>query len=299
MGKTIAKKFRGSDAIPPGLYIVSTPIGNARDISLRALDALSGSDALVAEDTRTARKLLGLHGIGLGGRQLYSYSDHNAETRTPQLIGLLRAGKSVALLSDAGTPMISDPGYQLVKAAVEDSIAVMPVPGPSAILSALCISALPTNRFLFAGFAPSASGARKSFFSELAKSRETVVLFEAPNRLRESLGDMVLSFGGERPAAACREMTKKFEEARRGTLEEISAYFSAVKPRGEFTIVVGGARESTISEGEIRECVANAMKEMSLRDAAAYAAGSLGVAKSVAYRIALEVKREGSINAGK
>ncbi|MDE0307470.1 MAG: 16S rRNA (cytidine(1402)-2'-O)-methyltransferase [Albidovulum sp.] len=296
MVKIVERYFSEGSAIPPGLYLVSTPIGNARDITLRALDTLAGADALAAEDTRNARKLLGLHGLRLGGRLLYSYSDHNAEVRVPQLIALLREGKSVALLSDAGTPMISDPGLRLVRASVSEGIPVIPVPGASALLSALCLSALPTDRFIFAGFAPSASGARKNFYSGLADARETIVIFESPKRLRASIEDMIQSFGGERQAAACREITKKFEEARRGTLAEIAASFSATEPRGEFTIVIGGAAESKFSDREIRECIAAAMEEMSVRDAAAFASSSIGVSKSVAYRIALELKRELSRN---
>ncbi len=278
----------------PGLYLVSTPIGNARDITLRALDTLELSDALAAEDTRTARRLLGIHGIGLRGRTLLSYRDHNAEAQIPKLISLLKDGKSVALLSDAGTPMISDPGFRLVRSAVAEGLPVIPVPGASAVLPALCLSALPTDKFLFAGFVPSAGRARKNFLSELAKSRETVVLFESPNRLCRSLSDMIAAFGGERPAAACREITKKFEESRRGTLDEILAHFSEVEPIGEFTIVIGGAPERTVSDDEVRERIAEAMKEMSLRDAAAFASDSLGVARSAAYGIALELKRRQS-----
>lgn len=298
MAESIGRISSDGNAISPGLYLVSTPIGNARDITLRALDTLEKADALAAEDTRTARKLLGFHGIGMRGRRLYSYRDHNAEVQIPKLISILRGGKSVALISDAGTPMISDPGFRLVQAVVSDGISVFPVPGASALLSALCLSALPTDRFQFAGFLPSARNARKKYLAELKNVRETIVLFEAPSRLGESLEDMVATFGGERPAAACREMTKKFEEAHRGTLNNIAEYFSAVKPKGEFTIVIGGAQEELVSTEEVRECVAEALKEMSLRDAVEFASSSLGVAKGVAYRIALEHKRREETNSG-
>ncbi len=210
----------------PGLYLVATPIGNLRDVTLRALDVLAAADAVACEDTRVTGKLLRAHGIRAA---LVAYHDHNAERVRPRLLARLEAGERLALVSDAGTPLVSDPGYKLVRAAIQSGIAVTPVPGPSAAISALVMSGLPTDRFFFAGFLPPRAAARRRALAELAEVPGSLVFFEQPRRLAQSLADMGGALG-DREAAVLREITKLYEEARRGTLSTLAAHYGAAGP---------------------------------------------------------------------
>ncbi len=227
--------------LAPGLYVTATPIGNARDITLRALDVLSSCDGIAAEDTRVTAKLLAIHGIK---RPLTAYNDHNGARERPRLLAQLQAGARIALVSDAGTPLVSDPGYRLVTEALAQGIAVHAIPGASAPLTALAKAGLPTDRFLFAGFTAHKAGERRSLFEELKDVRATLIFFESPQRLADSLADMEAVFGA-RPAAVARELTKLFEEVRRGTPADLAAHYRAAgAPRGEVTVLVGPAQEA-------------------------------------------------------
>ncbi|HUF56070.1 MAG TPA: 16S rRNA (cytidine(1402)-2'-O)-methyltransferase, partial [Thermohalobaculum sp.] len=220
--------------------MVATPIGNAADVTLRALDVLARADALLAEDTRRTRKLMDLHGIALGGRPMLSYNDRNAPGRRPQVTAWLEEGRSVAYCTDAGTPLVSDPGYRLVEAAVAGGHGVWAVPGASALLAALVVAGLPTDRFLFAGFLPPKAGARRAALAELGRVPATLVFYESARRLAPSLGDMAEVLGGARPAAVARELTKRFEEVRRERLDRLAAAYAAEEPpKGEVVVLVG------------------------------------------------------------
>ena len=226
---------------PATLYLVGTPIGNVEDLSPRALRVLREVDVLAAEDTRHTKHLLDRFGIH---RALVSYHDHNKDGRTPELIARLREGASVAIVSDAGSPGISDPAFTLVRAAVEAGIDVVPIPGPSSALCALEVSGLPTDRFAFEGFLPRRAMRRRRRIEELRPDPRTLIFFESPHRLKEALRDLADTLG-ERPASLSRELTKKFEETRRGTLRSLLQWVEAEPPRGEFVLVVGGARDAS------------------------------------------------------
>jgi len=230
---------------PGTLYLVGTPIGNVEDLSPRAQRILSSVDLIAAEDTRHTQGLLSRFAIR---GTLVSYHDHNKERRTPELVEKLRAGRSVAIVSDAGSPGISDPAFTLVRAAVEAGVTVVPVPGPSSALCALEVSGLPTDRFAFEGFLPRRSGRRKRRIEELRRDPRTLIFFESPHRLREALRDLADTLGA-RPASISRELTKKFEETRRGTLHSLLEWIEAEPPRGEFVLVVGGAPGDEEEEG--------------------------------------------------
>jgi len=235
-----------SEPRPGTLYLVATPIGNVEDLSPRAQRILGAVDLIAAEDTRHTQGLLTRFAIK---KPLVSYHDHNKERRTPELIGKLAQGASVAIVSDAGSPGISDPAFTLVRAAVEADLAVVAVPGPSSALCALEVSGLPTDRFVFEGFLPRRAMRRKRRIEELRADPRTLIFFESPHRLRESLRDLA-SVLGERPASISRELTKKFEETRRGTLRSLLEWVEEAPPRGEFVLVVGGAPDAADVEEE-------------------------------------------------
>jgi len=272
-----------------GLYLVATPIGNLRDITLRALDVLRGADLLACEDTRVTAKLLRAHAID---RPLLSYREHNAERMRPRLLDALAEGKAVALMSDAGTPLISDPGYKLVREASAAGHAVTALPGPSALLAALCVAALPTDRFLFAGFPPPRRTARKRFLEELVPLRATLVFYETGPRLAESLRDMAEVLGGERPAAVARELTKLHEETRRAGLDLLAGHYEAAgPPRGEIVVLVGPpAPEAPPDEAALDEALRQALAQASLRDAVEQVAAASGVARRTVYARALALQ---------
>ncbi|WP_142849058.1 16S rRNA (cytidine(1402)-2'-O)-methyltransferase [Telmatospirillum sp. J64-1] len=273
-----------------GLYLVATPIGNIRDITLRALDVLAGADLVACEDTRVTAKLLGLLGLKA---PLFAYHDHNADRAGPALLEKLRAGLAVALVSDAGTPLVSDPGFRLVRACVEEGIPVTSLPGPSAPLTALQLSGLPSDRFLFAGFLPNKSSARRTVLAELAGVPATLIFFESPHRLAESLEDMAAVLGG-RDAAVARELTKLFEEVRRAPLPTLAAHYAeAGGPKGEVVVVVGPPGEAEAASAEdVDALLRDALADASVRDAAATVAAATGRPRREIYARALELAKE-------
>ncbi len=275
--------------LAPGLYLVATPIGNLADISLRALEVLATADLVACEDTRTTRKLFTAHGIAA---KLTAYHDHNAARVRPKLMERLECGEAVALVSDAGTPLISDPGYRLVVAAAEANVTVTAVPGASAALAALTVSGLPSDRFLFAGFLPNKSGARRRALAELAPIPASLVIYESARRLPASLADMAEVLG-PRPAAVARELTKLHEEVRRGTLDSLAAHYGrAGPPKGELVVVVGppdpdaaAAPDAEVLDAQLRA----AFRRASLRDAVAAVAEATGLPRRQVYARALEL----------
>ncbi|MDH5411257.1 MAG: 16S rRNA (cytidine(1402)-2'-O)-methyltransferase [Alphaproteobacteria bacterium] len=277
----------------PGLYIVATPIGNIRDITLRALDILANVDILVCEDTRVTQKLLRAYDITAA--KIFPYHEHNAEIIRPKLMERLRAGETIALTSDAGTPLVSDPGYKLVREAAAENIAVYAVPGASASLAALVSAGLPTDRFLFAGFLPSRRTARRQSLQEVAAIPASLIFYESARRLAESLKDMAELFG-PRPAAVARELTKLYEEIRRGPLDELAAHYAvAGAPKGEVVIVVG-APGKDLGEVDIDGMLREALRSMSLRDAAATVSEASGQPRRKVYARALELLKGGEVD---
>lgn len=267
--------------------MVATPIGNLRDITLRALDVLAGADAVLAEDTRMTRRLLDAHGIKA---KVERYDDHVDERDRGGVIARLTGGAALALVSDAGTPLVSDPGFKLVRAAAEADVRIHPVPGPSAALAALVMAGLPTDRFLFAGFAPAKGGARRSWLAELATIRATLVIYETGPRLAAALADMAAVLG-DRPAAVTREITKLFEEARRGSLVALAAHYAeAGAPKGEIVVVVGPP-DSAEAAPDLDAALRAALADHSVKDAAALVAAATGAPKREVYQRALALAR--------
>jgi 16S rRNA (cytidine1402-2'-O)-methyltransferase len=274
--------------LDPALYLVATPIGNLGDITLRALETLAAADVVACEDTRVTRVLLERYGIK---RKTVSYHEHNAAEAGPRLIAELEAGRSVALVSDAGTPLISDPGFRLVDAALAAGLRVVPIPGPSSPLAALTASGLPSDAFFFAGFLPVKDGQRKARLAELAPVPGTLILLESPRRLAASLSSMA-DVLGDRPAAVCRELTKAFEEVRTGTLAELAGHYRQTgAPKGEIVVCVGppDATKSD-SAGDIDRILLSLAGEMGASKAAAEAARLTGGKKAELYRRLLELK---------
>lgn len=278
-----------SDApLAPGLYIVATPIGNLRDITLRALDVLSAADLVLAEDTRVAGKLLSAFGLS---QKLERYDEHSAARSGPKALATLAQGGRVALVSDAGTPLVSDPGFKLVRAAAAQGSAVFPIPGASALLAGLSVAGLPTDRFLFAGFPPPKSAARRTFFEELAGIRATLVFFEGGSRLAASLADMAAVFG-PREAVVARELTKLYETVTRATLPELAADPAMDAPKGELVIMVGPGREEAATAADADTALAEALTRLRPTEAAAEVAKALGLSRRDLYRRALELKQD-------
>ena len=275
-----------------GLYLVATPIGSARDITLRALDILAAAELLAAEDTRTLRHLMDIHGIALAGRPLYAYHDHSDARARQRLLDAVRAGKSVAYASEAGTPLIADPGYALVRDATAEGLAVTAAPGPSAVMTALVLAGLPTDRFLFAGFLPTKPAERRRVLAELCAVPATLVLFESPKRIHETFGDLVQIAGDGRRAALCRELTKRFEEVIRGTLGELRAALDGRVLKGEIVLVLDRAEAGAATIDVAAELRA-ALRTMSIRDAADAVAGAAGLPRRDVYQAALKLGREG------
>ena len=276
-------------ALAPGLYLVATPIGAARDITLRALDILAAADLLAAEDTRRARHLLDIHGIRRDGRSLVPYHDHNGAAQRPRLLAALAEGRSVALVSDAGTPLVADPGYRLAVEAIAAGHPVHAAPGASAVLAALSVAGLPTDRVLFAGFPPPKRAARLRFLAELAPVPATLVLYESPRRLAEALADMAGALGEGRAAAVCRELTRRFEETRRGTLGALAeAYAGEPEPKGEIVVVIGPPVAEEVGEEALDAALDAALARLSVKDAAAEVSRALGLPRRLVYARALE-----------
>lgn len=271
-----------------GLYLVATPIGNARDITLRALDVLGAADLVACEDTRVTGRLFAMLGLSA---PLTPYHEHNAERARPALLARLREGAVVALVSDAGTPLVSDPGFRLVRACIEEGLPVTAVPGASAALTGLQLSGLPTDRFLFAGFLPPKAAARRSALAELAAAPATLVFYESARRLPVALADMATVLG-DRAAAVARELTKLFEEVRRGRLHELAAHYAAAgPPKGEVVIVVEAAGEATHTADDLDARLAVALGRASVRDAAAEIAAATGLPRREVYARAVVLAR--------
>ena len=269
-----------------GLHIVATPIGNLADITLRALSVLARADAIYCEDTRHSLRLLHRYAIA---RPLVPYHEHNAERERPRILARLAAGGAIALISDAGTPLISDPGYKLVRAAREAGHGVWSLPGPSAPIAALAVAGLPTDRFTFEGFLPPKSGARLARLETLARATGTLVFFESPQRLAETLQDMARTLGA-RPAAVARELTKMHEQIQSGTLTELAAWAAGGPVKGEIVILVAPAARSIVEDADILAQLESAMTTMSLRDAARHVSAELGVPRSHVYQLGLARK---------
>jgi len=276
-------------ALAPGLYLVATPIGNLADISLRAIEVLNKASLVACEDTRTTRKLLTAHGIAA---KLTAYHDHNAARVRPRLMERLEYGEAVALVSDAGTPLISDPGYKLVAAAAEAGVAVTAVPGASAGLAALTVSGLPCDRYFFAGFLPNKSAARHRALAELVPVPASLVIYESARRLPAALADMAEVLG-PRPAAVARELTKLHEEVRRGTLAALAEHYQrAGPPKGEVVVVIGppGLDAAAVPSAEALDARLRAvLGRESLRDAVAAVAEATGLPRKQIYARALEL----------
>lgn len=272
----------------PGLYLVATPIGNAADITLRALALLSHADLVACEDSRVTGPLLKRYGIDT---PLFPYHEHNAAKVRPQLIEKLKAGAVIALVSDAGTPLVNDPGYRLVRACIEEALPVTALPGASAVLAGLSLSGLPTDRFLYAGFPPPKQAARRKWLAELNAVPATLVLLESPQRLADSLADMAAVLGS-REAAVARELTKKFEEVRRASLPDLAAHYAAAgAPRGEITLVVAPpAEQPAASAADLDSALKDAMRRLPLRQAVDEVAVLLNLGRKAVYARALELK---------
>jgi 16S rRNA (cytidine1402-2'-O)-methyltransferase len=273
--------------VPAGLHFVATPIGAARDITLRALDVLAGADVLAAEDTRTLRHLLEIHGVALGGRPVIAFHEHNWEAVRPKLMRALADGKSVAYASEAGTPLVADPGYQLSRAAIDAGVAVIAAPGASAALCALMVSGLPSDRFLFAGFPPATARARRDFLAGLAPVQATVILYESPKRVQALLAAVVDTHGADRRVVVCRELTKKFEEVLRGSASDVSAALATRGIKGEIVVLLDRALPAAASSGDVETALKTALTTMSLKDAAADVARVFGMPKREVYQMGL------------
>ena len=289
MARSIPPPILDDAPLAPGLYVVATPIGNLRDITLRALDVLGGCDLVLAEDTRVSGKLLAAFSLS---KKLERYDEHAAERARPKIMAALAAGQRVALISDAGTPLVSDPGYRLVREVAEAGHRVYPIPGASAVLAGLSAAGLPTDRFLFAGFPPPKSAARRTFLEELAGIRATLVFFEGGSRLADSLADMAAVLG-DREAVVCRELTKLYETIVRGPLGQLAADPQFAAPKGELVILVGPGRETEATAADADAALADALTRLKPADAAAEVAKALGLSRRDLYKRALVLKDRG------
>lgn len=284
-----SKPVQGArEVLAGGLYLVAVPIGNAADITLRALDVLTRADVVACEDTRAFRRLAAIHRIPLRGRRPVSWHDRSTPGTLERLRGALLAGQAVAYAPEAGTALVSDPGYRLVRAALAEGVSVIPVPGASAHLAALTVAGLPPDRYLFAGFPPARQGRRRRFLAELAAVPATLVFHEVPHRLAASLADMAAVFG-DRPAVVARELTKRFEEVRRESLAVLAAEAGA--SRGEHVILVGPPSASAAGAGTAEVAVAVDLEALHTRDAARHVAKTSGIGRRAAYRAVLAQRR--------
>lgn len=272
----------------PGLHVVATPIGHLDDISLRALKTLAGADLVACEDTRVTGKLLNHYGIDVA---MTPYHEHNAAEQRPKILARLAEGAAIALVSDAGTPLVSDPGFRLVRETAANGFPLIPVPGPSAALAALTIAGLPTDCFFFAGFLPAKTIGRQKRIEELARVPSTLIFFETGPRLGECLGDLAARLG-PRPAAMCRELTKIHETVERGTLEELAARFASAAPKGEIVLVVGPPLAEAAAPQVIEAALKEALTRLSVKDATAEIASAFGLSRRVVYDQALALKRD-------
>lgn len=270
-----------------GIYFVGVPIGTARDITLRALDVLASADVLAAEDTRSLRKLMDIHAVPLGDRRIVALHDHSDARIIDRLLEAVRAGKSVAYASEAGMPLIADPGFELVRAAREAAVPVTCAPGPSAVLTALSLAGLPTDAFHFAGFLPNAKAARLTALQALRDIQATLVFYESPKRLGAMLRDAAQVLLGSREAAVCRELTKKFEEVQRGTLDGLAERYAGKPPKGEIVVLVDRARSEPVNLVDLDTELKRALETMSVRDAADMVALAHDLPRRQVYQAAL------------
>lgn len=280
-------------ALAPGLHILSTPIGAARDITLRALDILAQADMLAAEDTRSLRRLMEIHGVRLGDRPLWAYHDHNGMKMRPKIMAALAEGKSVAYASEAGTPLVADPGYQLARAAIEGGHPVLAAPGASAVLAALAVGGLPTDRFCFMGFAPPQAAARRQFLADASQIPATLVFYESPKRVHRMLSELAQALGDERECAVCRELTKRFEEVVRGTLGAVSQAIAGRELKGEIVILVDRGRKPAEDVADLEAVLRAALDNHSLREAVDMVATARDLPRRRVYQLALELERKG------
>jgi 16S rRNA (cytidine1402-2'-O)-methyltransferase len=300
MGLSMTKELRrfvvaGHELQAPsltgGLYLVATPIGNLRDVTIRALETLAGANVIACEDTRVTRKLLDHYGIATA---LTPYHEHNAASARPKLLTRLSNGEAVALVSDAGTPLISDPGFKLVRAAQESGHAVTSLPGPSALLAALTNAGLPTDRFFFEGFLPAKASQRAARISELVHIPATLVLFESGPRLADTLGALASGLGA-REAAVCRELTKLHEEVRRDALPDLAGHYAkeGAETRGEMVVVIAPPSESEAPDAAaLDDIIRNSLQRLSLKDAVSEIAQSTGIPRRDVYQRALALTKE-------
>jgi 16S rRNA (cytidine1402-2'-O)-methyltransferase len=274
-------------AIAPGLHLIATPIGAARDITLRALDLLAGCDVLAAEDTRSLRRLMDMHGVALNGRRVLPYHDHNGAQMRPRLLDALRDGKSVLYASEAGTPLVSDPGFGLARAVIDAGLPVLAAPGASAVMAALCVAGLPSDRFCFMGFPPAQAGARKQMLREAAAIPATLVFYESPKRIHKFLGELCEILGEDRQAALCRELTKLHEEVLRMTLKDMTLALADRSLKGEIVLVVDRAALVPPDAATLDAALDRALGDLSVKEAAALVARDLGLPKRDVYQAAL------------
>lgn len=275
-----------SETLAPGLYLVATPIGNLSDITLRALSVIYRANHVYCEDTRHSRKLTSAYGIR---RKLLSYHDHNAEKVRPEILAQLSAGEAIALISDAGTPLLADPGYKLVHAAIEEGHRVFPIPGPSALLSALIASGMPTDGFYFAGFLPSKQGARRKRLEEIGSIPGTLIFFETATRLESALAD-IASILGDRETALLRELTKRHEQLVRGPASSIWNALKAEERRGEMVVVLAAGVKADITTSGLEDALRDELRTSTLKDAASAVSARAGVSRKLVYDIALKLR---------
>lgn len=270
-----------------GLYFVATPIGSARDITLRALDILASAQLIAAEDTRTARKLMEIHGIPLDGRKVIAFHDHSGAAAVDRLVAAMLAGQAVAYVAEAGTPLVADPGFELGRAAIAAGVKVTTAPGASAALAALTVSGLPSDRFAFVGFLPAARSQRETEIAALRDLPFTLIIYESPKRVQEMLNDLCQILGADRQVVVCRELTKRFEEITRGRLADVAQIYADRTVKGEIVVLVGRAGAQDVADQDVTVALTEAMKTMRIKDAATVVAGALGLPRRQVYQIAL------------
>ena len=279
-------------SLQAGLYFVGVPIGSARDITLRALDVLASADMLVAEDTRSLRKLMDIHAVPLAGRPLVALHDHSGDAVVGRLVRSMKEGQSVAYASEAGMPLIADPGFELSRAAVTVGVMQTCAPGPSAVLTALTLAGLPTDAFFFGGFLPNAKSARRTALEAVRTVAATLAYYESPKRLGAMLADAVDILGPERQSAVCRELTKKFEEIQRGTLADLAALYADKPPRGEIVVLIDRSGSPDVNEAGIEEDLKTAMATTTMRDAVDMVAKAHNLPRRQVYQMALAMTKE-------
>ena len=275
-----------------GLYLCAVPIGNARDVTLRTLDILASADVIAAEDTRSTRKLMEIHGISIGNRPMVAYHDHSTASVRDRLLAVVKNGKSLAYVSEAGTPLVADPGYKLGVDMRAAGLPLTAAPGASAVLAALTVSGLPTDAFHFAGFLANSTTARRSGLEGLKDLQATVVLYESPKRIHAMLSDLSDVLGEGRNVVVCRELTKKFEEVLTGTVADVLDQIDGRTLKGEIVVLIDRGDVAVMNEDDVREALMSAMQTMRVKDAATAVAGATGMARRDVYQLALSLKAE-------